>query len=119
MSMVKVPKHIIEILDKTASRSNQRTSKMAAIFVDENWNVYCRAFNYNLPRTAAGRFSVHAEEHLLVKWRGTALIMVIYRKVKKNFVYSRPCPLCMDLIKKATVPYIIYQEASLWIKEKV
>ena len=120
----------LEFARKVAMRSPQRRSKMAAIALDRSRRVIDRrlvAFNYNIKSTINknGKFSVHAEEHLIAKsCRYHALsiadmVVLVYRKKKVGAGNSKPCSRCRELLKKAGVKRVIYNLCGTWYEERL
>lgn len=114
MSFEKYFRNVTEILKiarKEAEKSDVVRAKLSALLIDEKGHVVCRAFNYKRDLDKSqGKFTVHAEEALIAKWRQSfkGYTLFVYRRMAKGFGMARPCPKCQELLKKADVKEIYY-----------
>ncbi|MEK6833163.1 MAG: hypothetical protein AABY32_03880 [Nanoarchaeota archaeon] len=121
-----ISKEIEKIAYKTASKSNQRRSKMSAIvlgkFHSKIVNKLLRAYNYNV--VSNHQYSIHAEQHLVsraarlgVSLKGSTVL--VYRIKSKGIGASKPCEKCRELLIKAGVYNVIYYNRKEFVKEKL
>lgn len=114
MSFEKSFKNVSEILRiarKESEKSDVVRAKLSALLIDNKGHIVCRAFNYKRDLDKSnGKFTVHAEEALIAKWRQSfkGYTLFVYRRMAKGFGMAKPCPKCQELIKKAEVEEVYY-----------
>lgn len=118
MKIIDIPDRILEIALLESKKTNVKKGRVSALALD-SWNVRHKAHNVKILGHKS-IFSIHAENRLISKYRGTIDTLLIYRNINhKDCAISRPCSKCMYLIKEAGIKFIIYYDGMNWIKEKI
>ena len=130
--MIMVPSDkVIRLAIKEALKSNQREVKMSALIISEHdGRAYStlRAYNQNIfdSRRLNGKFSIHAEENLIVraakrgiKLLGTTVLVYRYKRCNNIPGTSKPCNKCFELLKKAGVTKVVYFDGKGWIVSRM
>lgn len=92
---------------------------MSAIALDYNFKkILSKA--YNTPFFGhPGRWTIHAEERLLNKYRGHIPILLICRIKQNGLGKSKPCRKCRGLLRRSRVDSILYYDDTSWILERL
>jgi len=113
---------LIDYLDSIASKSDLHYLKMAAIVIKNRKPVY-GLFGYNYHITPGrSKYSIHAEEDLLIRaakmgYKMQGATVVIYRSNYHGLAISKPCKQCEHKLRKAGVRNVIYFQDG-WLKER-
>ena len=99
--MRKKDKHILNKLIDVAKKVSMK-SKHAAAIVNKN-KIISIGYNYSIPKKN-GYHTIHAERDVLTKCKktkikGSSLYIIRLNKSNKKFLLSKPCPMCLSLIK--------------------
>lgn len=116
MRTIKVPKHLLVIAEREAQKSNVARSQMSALILSSNYR-HVVAMSHNIRFLGGIKWTLHAEERLLVKHRSKFNTIVVYRSNGRKT--SKPCPRCMRLLKEAGVNRVIYFDGREWIAANV
>lgn len=110
---------ILKLAFEEARKSPVTRSKMSALALDYNCqNVLAKAHNtrfFGQP----GRWTIHAEERVLNKYRGHIPVLLICRVKQLGWGISKPCAKCASLLSRSRVGSIIYYNGSKWVYERV
>lgn len=119
MKIIDVPKRILKIAHDEANKTDIKKARMSALAIDKRFNIFGKSFNVKILGHDT-RFSIHAEHNLLIKHRYSIDTMLIYRVYKLTQAgSSRPCPKCLEFLRRANVKSIVFWENGNWIKEKI
>ena len=117
MKKVKIHNSILKIAKAEAEKSNVIRAKLSALLVDPKINqIYGKAHNKQFIGSKYF-FSLHAEEMLILKTIGrfkediSNFSVLIYRKKKRDYGTSKPCPKCRKKLELVGIKNIIYYDA--------
>lgn len=116
--VVKIPQKIINIALNESLKTNIKKGRLSCLVLGKKWNILYKTHNIRLSGNKT-KFSIHAEERAIIKYRNKINTMMIFRNTQyKNAASSKPCNKCMLRIQQAGVKYIIYFENNKWVKQK-
>jgi len=117
--IINIPEKIIKIALNESLKTNIKKGRLSCLVLGKKWNILCKTYNIRLSGNKT-KFSIHAEERVMIKYRNKINTMMIFRNTQyKNPASSKPCNKCMFKIRQAGVKNIIYFENNKWIKERI
>ena len=116
MKLIKLPVHLLAILEKEAGHSNVDRSKMAAAVLAPDWlHLISKTHNIRIYGKKT-KWTLHAEERLMLKHRGNVDTVIVYRANGSGT--SKPCYRCTYAMRAAGVKKVIYNDGVNWVTEK-
>ncbi len=112
MRPAKIHKNLLTLADKEARKSNVVRSKMSALALSANYR-HVIADSHNIRIMNGKKWTLHAEERLLVKHRISFNTVLVYRA--NGCGTSKPCSRCARLLNEAGVSRVIYFDGKQWI----
>ena len=113
--IIKISPNILAEARKEALKGNVKRGKVSALALSPSMNrIICKIHNAKV-MGHKNRWTLHAEERLLLRFRGKVPVMLVYRAKKDGPGNSKPCYKCMRLIEEASVKRIIFFQDGEWL----
>ena len=114
---MKILNHLLSIAQNEAIKSDVRRSQMSCLALNSSQTgVISKSHNAKI-HGYENKWTLHAEERVLAKYRGRIDTLLIYRANGSH--KSKPCIRCRRLIEEAGIKRIIYFDGNKWIMERI